>query len=212
MKLNKDELLVYAITESNKSDKELYMQVEKALKGGATIIQLREKRLDEKAFIKRAVELKKLCHSYKVKLIINDNLKVALQSGADGVHVGKEDLPVKKIRQTAGDDFIIGATAKTVPDALNAEKDGANYLGVGAVFESSTKKNAVRITAQQLKQISSSVNIPSVAIGGITEENMGQLCFAGMSGFAFVSEIFRAGDIEAKVARLKQKALSIIKD
>ena len=167
MKFNKDMLRLYAITDQQWAvDTPLYRQVESALKGGATMIQLREKELAEDRFIEEALVIGDLCHRYDVPLIINDNFNVALKSGADGVHVGSGDMPVEDVRRLAGRDFIIGATAKTAEQAAAAEKAGADYLGIGAVFPSPTKSSAVRITTRQLKEICSSVSIrrwPSAA-------------------------------------------------
>ncbi len=206
MKFNKEMLLLYAVTDRKwTGEKTLYQQVEEALKGGATLIQLREKNMSQEEFLKEAREMTALCHRYGTALIINDNVEVALKSGADGVHVGIEDIPVKEIRKQAPGDFIIGATAKTTEQAQRAEKEGADYLGVGAVFPSPTKKNAIRITTEELRKICSSVRIPAVAIGGITSENAGSLAGGGMAGMAVVSAVFGASDIEKETAGLKKK-------
>ena len=211
MKLEKQMLRLYAVTDRGwVGKKTLYEQIEEALKGGVTIVQLREKNLDTAAFIEEAVKVKELCHRYNVPLIINDNVPVALKSGADGVHVGIEDTPVEEIRKAVPYGFIIGATAKTVEQARSAERQGADYLGVGAVFPSPTKKNAVRITKEQLKEISLSVAIPTVAIGGITLDNVDELSGGGMDGIAVVSAIFAADDIKKAAAELKKKAQAVI--
>ena len=211
MKLEKQMLQLYAVTDRGwVGKKTLYEQIEEALKGGVTIVQLREKNLDTAAFIEEAVKVKELCHRYNVPLIINDNVTVALKSGADGVHVGIEDTPVEEIRKAVPYGFIIGATAKTVEQARSAERQGADYLGVGAVFPSPTKKNAIRITKEQLKEISSSVAIPTVAIGGITLDNVDELAGGGMDGIAVVSAIFAADDIKKAACELKKKAQAVI--
>ena len=211
MKLSKDDLLLYAITDSSSLDKKVFFEkIEEALQGGVTILQLREKELDEDSFTDEAIEVKSLCRKYGVPLIINDNVNVALKSGADGVHVGIEDMPIDEIRRKTPDSFIIGATCKTVEQAQSAERLGADYMGVGAVFPSPTKKNAVRITREQLKEICSSVSIPAVAIGGITLENAGELKGGGMSGIAVVSAVFSADDIQKAASLLKEKAKSLI--
>lgn len=211
MKLSKDDLLLYAITDSSSLDKKVFFEkIEEALQGGVTILQLREKELDEDSFTDEAIEVKAICRKYGVPLIINDNVDVALKSGADGVHVGIEDMPIDEIRRKAPDSFIIGATCKTVEQAQSAERLGADYMGVGAVFPSPTKKNAVRITREQLKEICSSVSIPAVAIGGITLENVGELQDGGMSGIAVVSAVFSADDIQKAASLLKEKAKSLI--
>ncbi|MGN0486321.1 MAG: thiamine phosphate synthase [Acutalibacteraceae bacterium] len=211
MKFKKDMLLLYAVTDRSWVGKQtLYEQVEDALKGGVTIVQLREKELPEEEFIREALEIKELCHRYHVPLIINDNVEVALKSGADGIHVGIEDAPVSLIRQKVPADFIIGATAKTPEQAKAAEKAGADYLGVGAVFPSPTKKNALRITTDQLKNICDSVSIPAAAIGGISLENISALSGGGMDGVAVVSAIFAAEDIRSAAAALKEKAKEVV--
>ena len=213
MKFEKNMLLLYGITDRAWEGRQtLYEQVEEALKGGVTILQLREKNLKEEDFIREAVELRSLCHKYQVPLIINDNVQVAIKSGADGVHVGITDAPVAEIRKLTGKDFIIGATAKTVEQAREAEKNGADYLGVGAVFPSSTKKTAIRITREELEGICSSVKIPAVAIGGITDENISEIKGGGMSGIAVVSAIFGAENIEKATAKLKEKAREAVEN
>lgn len=211
MKLSKDDLLLYAITDRRNLDKKVFFEkIEEALQGGVTILQLREKELDEDSFINEAIEVKKICRNHGVPLIINDNVNVALKSGADGVHVGIEDMPIDEIRRTVPDNFIIGATCKTVEQAQSAERLGADYMGVGAVFPSPTKKNAVRITREQLKEICASVSIPAVAIGGISLENVDELKGGGMSGIAVVSAVFSADDIQKAASLLKEKSKSLI--
>ncbi|MBO5153084.1 MAG: thiamine phosphate synthase [Eubacterium sp.] len=211
MKFEKEQLLLYAVTDRAWVGREtLYEQVEDALKSGVTIIQLREKELDEKTFLQEAKQLAALCHSYNVPLIINDNVQIALESGADGVHVGMEDAPVEQIRRQTLADFIIGATAKTVEQAQAAERAGADYLGVGAVFPSPTKQTAIRITNDQLKEICSSVSIPAVAIGGISLSNVDELSGGGMDGIAVVSAIFGAKDIQAATTELKDRVISLL--
>ena len=211
MRLEKDRLLLYAVTDRSWTGQQsLYEQIEAALKGGVTMVQLREKQLSEDELVAEAIQIKELCHRYEVPLIINDNVDAALKSGADGVHVGIEDAPVSKIRKRAGDDFIIGATAKTTEQAKAAEAAGADYLGVGAVFPSPTKKNAIRITPQDLREICGSVAIPAVAIGGITGDNVSEIKGGGMAGVAVVSAIFAAQDIQKAAAELKRKVKAMV--
>lgn len=211
MKLKKDRLLLYAVTDRSWTGQQsLYEQIEEALKGGVTMVQLREKQLSEDELVAEAIQIKELCHRYEVPLIINDNVDAALKSGADGVHVGIEDAPVSEIRRRAGDDFIIGATAKTTEQAKAAEAAGADYLGVGAVFPSPTKKNAIRITPQDLREICGSVAIPAVAIGGITGDNVSEIKGGGMAGVAVVSAIFAAQDIQKAAAELKRKVKAVV--
>ena len=213
MKFTKDMLLLYAVTDRAWVGKQtLAEQIEDALKGGATIIQLREKNLDEESFIAEAIAVRELCHRYNVPLIINDNVDVALKSGADGVHVGIEDTPVAEVRKRVPADFIIGATCKTVEQAKIAEEAGADYMGVGAVFPSPTKTNAIRITNDQLRAIVSAVSIPAVAIGGISRKNVLEIKGSNVSGIAVVSAIFGASDIEAATAELKEKAKAVVSE
>ena len=211
MKFDRDMLLLYAVTDRGWTGRQtLYEQIGAALQGGVTMVQLREKLLDTEAFVAEGIRVRKLCHRYGVPLIINDNVDVALRSGADGVHVGIEDAPVASIRARVGADFIIGATAKTVAQAQAAESAGADYLGVGAVFPSPTKTNAIRITNEQLQEICRSVTIPAVAIGGISLDNADALCGSSVAGIAVVSAIFAAEDILTATQKLKEKATVIV--
>ena len=212
MTFSREQLLLYAITDEfvNKT-LSLKEQVELAVSGGSTVIQLREKSGDADRIIALAKELLPICHSRGVPLIINDSPFIAAKSGADGVHVGLEDMPVSEIRERFGKDLIVGATAKTVLQAKTAEEQGADYIGVGAVFPSPTKKNAVRITSEQLCEITSAVSIPAVAIGGINAENAVTLKNCGISGIAVVSAVFGADDIRSAAAQLKEIALGLVK-
>ena len=213
MKFNGKMLLLYAVTDRAWIGKQtLLEQIEDALKGGATILQLREKDLDEAAFVEEAVQVRDLCRKYNVPLIINDNVDVALKSGADGVHAGIEDTPVAEIRRRVPSDFIIGATCKTVEQAKLAEAAGADYMGVGAVFPSPTKANALRITNEQLREIVSSVSIPAVAIGGISYDNVSELKGSRVRGAAVVSAIFGAEDIEKATMLLKDRVRAVIEE
>lgn len=212
MKFRKENLLLYAVTDRSFTGRQtLLQQIEAALTGGVTLVQLREKQMDEEDFIREAREVRELCHRFSVPLIINDRVDVALVSGADGVHVGMEDCPVAEIRKKTGKDFIIGATAKTVEQARKAEADGADYLGVGAVFPSPTKKNAIRITNEQLREICTSVSIPAVAIGGICLDNVSELAGCGMDGIAVVSAVFAADDIAEASRKLKRRVIEVLR-
>lgn len=196
-------LQVYAVTDRSwTGERNLLMQLEEALQAGVSMVQLREKKLDQAAFLEEARQVKALTDAYGVPLIINDNVEVALACQADGVHVGQEDQDAAWVRRMLGPDKILGVTAKTVCQAVQAEKAGADYLGSGAVFGSSTKKNALPMTFEQLRRITDSVEIPVVAIGGITPENAGQLAGCGVAGVAVVSGIFAAPDIKNAVERL----------
>ena len=213
MSFTAQNLLLYAVTDRAWVGRQtLLEQIESALKGGATLVQLREKDLPRLDYIRQAAQATALCHRYGVPLIVNDSLEVALKSGADGVHVGIEDQPVAEIRRQAGKGFLIGATAKTVEQARAAQAAGADYLGVGAVFPSPTKKNAIRITTGQLREICASVSIPCVAIGGISRENLPALAGGGMDGFALVSAIFSQPDIEAACRELRALAERTVKE
>ena len=211
MRFKKEHLLLYAITDQSFTGRQtLQEQIKEALEGGVTMLQLREKNMEETAFIEEAREIKKLCEPYRVPLIINDNVEVALKSGADGVHVGIDDAPVAQIRAMAANNFIIGATAKTVEQAKAAEAAGADYLGSGALFPSPTKQTAIRITKEELKAICASVSIPVVAIGGIARENIDELKGGGMSGSAVISALFGAQNIRQEARELKTALQSMI--
>ena len=177
-------------------------QVEAALKGGATMVQMREKGLTNDTvqdYLEEARSLRALTERYKVPLIIDDNIKLALLCGADGVHVGQNDMDAAQARALLGPDKILGVTAKTVEQALKAQEQGADYLGSGAVFGTSTKADALPMTMERLGEICRSVSIPVVAIGGICLENIGKLKGSGAAGAAVVSGIFGAEDIEGTV-------------
>ena len=210
MRFERDMLLLYAVTDRAWTGRQsLYEQVEEALQGGVTLVQLREKHLSREQLIQEARRMTTLCHRYGVPLIVNDDAEAALAAGADGVHVGIEDTPVAAIRARTGKDFIIGATAKTVEQAQRAEREGADYLGVGAVFPSPTKQNAIRITKAQLREICAGVAIPAVAIGGITQKNVASLQGGDMAGIAVVSAIFGADDIVSAARSLKECAIQV---
>ena len=204
--VKKEDLLLYAVTDRHwLSGETLYDQVEKALKGGATFIQLREKNLDDESFYKEAVEIQALCKKYHVPFVINDNVDIAVKINADGVHVGQSDMEALDVRAKLGSDKIIGVSAQTVEQALLAEKHGADYLGVGAVFPTGSKDDADDVSHETLKAICDAVNIPVIAIGGITYENVTELSGTGIVGIAVISAIFGAGDIEKAARDLKIK-------
>lgn len=210
MKLNENMLRLYAVTDRSWLRGEtIFDQVEAAIRGGATLIQLREKELSFDAFLDEAIEMKALCERCNVPLIINDNVEIALRSGADGVHVGQDDMRAVDIRKMAGRNLIVGVTAKTVEQALDAQAAGADYLGSGAVFGSSTKTNARPMTRETLSAICAAVDIPVVAIGGINRNNISELRGTGISGVAVVSGIFAAEDIEAECRLLLDLAREV---
>ncbi|MDO5521723.1 MAG: thiamine phosphate synthase [bacterium] len=199
----KEAMCLYAITDRTWLHKEtLKNQVEQALKGGATCIQIREKELDEKSFFNEATEIRELCHKYQVPFIINDNVELARKVDADGVHVGQSDMPVAEVRKRIGSNKIIGVSAQTVSQAVKAEEEGADYLGVGAVFTTSTKLDANQVSKETLMEICDTVHIPVVAIGGITIENIVELKGTHIDGIALVSAIFASKHIEESTRKL----------
>lgn len=211
MKCDKHAMLLYAVTDRAwVGNATLAKQVETALQNGVTCVQLREKTLDEKQFLQEAMEIRKLCTEYHVPFLINDDVEIAIQCHADGVHVGQQDMPVAEVRRLVGDDMMIGVSAHSVREACQAVEDGADYLGVGAVFGSATKKDANNLAKETLKAICQAVDVPVVAIGGICEDNILQLAGSGVDGVAVVSAIFGAKDIAAATARLRSLAEQII--
>ena len=206
-----EELLLYAVTDRHwLNGATLISQVEAALKGGATFIQLREKNLDDKAFYREALEIQKLCKEYKVPFVINDNVELAKKIGADGVHVGQSDMEALDVRKVLGDDKIIGVSAQTVEQAELAEEHGADYLGVGAVFPTGSKDDATEVSFETLQEICEHVHIPVIAIGGITRDNVVELSQSGICGIAVISAIFGQTDIEAATADLKKQTKKML--
>ncbi len=206
-------LLLYAITDRGEQPIDAFLEaVDTALRNGVTLLQLREKQLSDADFIALAKQVKELCDRHDVPLIINDRVDVALAVDAAGVHVGIDDEPVETIRAKVPADFVIGATAKTPAQAREAARAGANYLGVGAVFPSPTKATAIRITHADLKEITGAVAIPSVAIGGISKDNVMKLKNSGISGIAVVSSIFKQTDIAAATRTMLQLAEEVVND
>lgn len=207
----KDSLLLYAVTDRHWLGEEtLYQQVEKSLKGGVTFVQLREKGLEEKAFLEEAKEIKALCAQYGVPFVINDNVNIAVEMDADGVHVGQSDMEAGDVRAAIGPDKILGVSAQTVEQAKLAEARGADYLGVGAVFPTGSKADAVEVSRETVKAICEAVNIPCIAIGGITAENVTELSGNGLCGIAVISAIYGAADIEQAAAQLKKKTKEMV--
>lgn len=205
MKCDKKDLLLYAVTDRSwLGEESLYSQVEKALKGGATFIQLREKELDEEHFLKEAKEIKELCKKYRVPFVINDNVEIALAADADGVHVGQSDMEARDVRRKLGEDKIIGVSAQTVEQAVLAQEHGADYLGVGAVFHTGSKADADDVGHEMLKAICDAVDIPVIAIGGISTDNVRRLTGSGICGVAVISAIFAKKDIENAARELKK--------
>ena len=216
MKFTRDDIrkamLLYAVTDQMwlKEDEKLADVVESVLQNGATFLQIREKDLAQDAFEAEAERLKTLCAQHAVPFVVNDSVEIALQCDADGVHVGQSDIKGRDIRAMIGPDKILGISAGTVEEAVAAEKAGADYIGVGAIFGTSTKKNARSMTMERLKEIVSSVSIPVVAIGGISAENISHLSGSGVDGVAVVSAIFAAENPGKATADLLKLAEEVV--
>jgi len=211
MKLDKRDLLLYAVTDRSWLGGEtLAAAVEKALQGGATIIQLREKELAPQLFLEETRVIKEVCRKYGVPFIVNDNVDVALAADADGVHVGQKDMEAGRVRRLIGAGKILGVSAQTVEQAVLAEKNGADYLGVGAVFPTGSKADAEDVSLEELQRICAAVNIPVVAIGGISKDNVLQLAGTGISGIAVISAIFAQPDIREAAATLRKLAEEMV--
>lgn len=205
MRLDKKVMTLYAVTDRAWTGRQtLYEQVEDALQGGVTCVQLREKELNEADFLKEAIALQALCKRYHVPFIVNDNVEIAIKSKADGIHVGQQDMTAIDVRKQLGDQMILGVSVETVEQAVAAERAGADYLGVGAMFYTSTKNDATAVSYDTLKEICSRVSIPVVAIGGIKKENIQELSGSGVDGVALVSAIFEADDIVSECRELRR--------
>ena len=211
MKCDKKTMLLYAVTDRAWVGRQsLYEQVECALKGGATCVQVREKKLGDEDFLEEAKQIAALCKRYGVPLFINDNVDVAIACGAEGVHVGQEDMAAADVRAKVGPDMLLGVSAHSVEEARLAVAHGADYLGVGAAFSTHTKTDVDVLPEGELKKICDAVDVPVVAIGGIHKDNILQLKGSGADGVALVSAIFGAEDIEAECRKLKALAEQII--
>lgn len=211
MKCDKHTMLLYAVTDRAWVGKmSLYQQVEAALQNGVTCVQLREKELDEADFLQEAKEMAALCKRYHVPFIINDSVEIAIACHADGVHVGQDDMAASDVRKRVGDQMLIGVSAHTVEEALEAVRNGADYLGLGAVFSTSTKADAGAMSFDTLKAICDAVDIPTVAIGGISASNILQLTGSGVDGVAVVSAIFGAPDPGKAAAQLAELSQTMV--
>ena len=209
----KDLLLLYAVTDRSwLNGQTLCEQVEQALKGGVTFLQLREKELDAQEFLEEAQVIQQLCRKYQVPFLINDNVALAAKIGADGVHVGQSDMAAGEARAKLGPDRIIGVSARTVEEALEAQRQGADYLGVGAVFHTGSKADAAEVDHQVLRDICRAVDIPVIAIGGITRDNVAQLKHSGICGIAVISAIFAQKNIEAAARELRMLTEEMVKE
>jgi thiamine-phosphate pyrophosphorylase len=204
----RDELLLYAVTDRSwLGGRTLATVVEEALQGGVTLVQLREKELEFDAFVEEARIIHALCRRWSVRFIINDAVEVARVTGADGVHVGQGDMPAAEVRALLGPNTIVGVSVATVEEALKAQADGADYLGVGAVFATGTKTDGAAVPRETLRAICAQTDLPVCAIGGINEGNILELADSGIDGVAVVSAIFAAADIPAATRRLRNTAL-----
>lgn len=212
LKLNNKSLLLYAITDSSwLNGKTLPEAVEEAILGGATFIQLREKNLNYEEFLKIAIEVKSVTDKYNIPFVINDNVDVAVQVDADGAHIGQSDEEINIAREKLGNKKIIGLSARTVEEAVKAEENGADYIGVGAIFNTSTKHDANTVSIETLKQICKTVKIPVVAIGGISKDNVHELMGTGIAGISVVSAIFALDNIKYATTELLELTKKIMK-
>ena len=207
MNCKEKDLLLYAVTDRHwlGEGEPLIHQVEQAVRGGATFVQLREKELDEASFEAEGREILELCRAKGIPFVINDNVELAVRIGADGVHVGQSDMEAGHVRELIGPDRILGVSAETVEAAIRAEQAGADYLGVGAVFPTGSKDDAADVSLETLKAITEAVSIPVIAIGGITYENVSELENTGIVGIAVISAIFGQKDIEEATRKLREK-------
>lgn len=213
MRLNKEDLLLYAVTDRRwlKEGETLVTRTEKAIDGGVTFVQLREKDLDEENFEREGRELKELCRKRGVPFVINDNVDLAAKLDADGVHVGQSDMEALDVRRIIGGDKILGVSAQTVEQAVTAEKHGADYLGVGAVFPTGSKDDAAEVSYDTLKAICAAVKIPVIAIGGITEDNVTELSKSGICGIAVISALYAKEDIKSAARKLRKNTEAAVR-
>ncbi len=211
MNIRRKDLLLYAVTDRSwlKGDS-LIRQVREAVEAGVTLLQLREKELPFDELIALAEEIHEITKQYGIPLIINDNVEAALVVGAEGVHLGQEDMELQNARTRLGNDKIIGISAHTVEEAIKAQNSGADYIGTGAIFSTATKSDAHDVALQTLSAICSAVSIPVVAIGGITKENMQKLKGSGIAGVAVVSAIFAQPEIGRATKELADLAKQVI--
>lgn len=201
-----DSLKLYLVTDSDiLKDRNFYECIEEALKGGVTMLQLREKEASGKEFLEKAIKLRELTKKYNVKFIINDRVDISMLCNADGVHVGQSDIPANEVRKLIGKDKIVGVSARTIKEAMVAKENGADYLGVGAMFTTTTKLDAKSVTIDQLKDIKKEVKLPIVTIGGLSLNNIEKLKECNIDGFAVVSAILGATDIKLECEKWIEK-------
>lgn len=200
------ELKLYLVTDSDiLRGRDFYNCIEEALKGGVTMLQLREKNASGKEFLEKAIKLRELTKKYNVKFIINDRVDIAMLCDADGVHVGQSDIPANKVRELIGEDKIVGVSARTVEEALTAKENGADYLGVGAMFTTRTKLDAKSVSIEKLKEIKELIKLPVVAIGGLSLSNIDKLKECNVDGYAVVSAILGAENIKLECEKWIEK-------
>ena len=209
---SRESLLLYAVTDRRwLGDHTLHEQVENAIKGGVTFVQLREKTLDREAFLKEAKDIKELCDRYGVPFVINDDVDIAAETDADGVHVGQQDMSPRQARAILGPNGIVGVSAHTVEEARAAQAEGADYLGVGAVFVTGTKENTTPVDYETLKEICAAVDIPVVAIGGVGRNNLSSLAGSGIQGVAVVSALYAQPDVRAAARSLRSQVEEMLR-
>ena len=206
MKFDKNQLELYAITDRSwlKKDQSIYDIVEQAIAGGATMIQVREKNLSKRDFIKEVCNIKPLCYRNNIPLIVNDDLSIAIESNADGIHLGQQDLKKYLIESSIPKSMILGISAQNLEQAIEAKNMGAHYLGVGAIFPTSSKDDAQNLNISILKEITKNVDIPVVAIGGINEDNIPLLSNTNINGVSIISAIFAKDDVKTAAENLKK--------
>lgn len=212
MKFQAENLKLYAVTDRSwLGNRTLAQQVEESLAGGATMIQLREKEMGREELRREALEIQEVCRKYDVPFLINDAADLAVEVGADGVHVGQQDMSPRQARAILGPNGIVGVSAHTVEEARVAQAEGADYLGVGAVFATGTKENTTPVDYDTLKEICAAVDIPVVAIGGVSLNNLGSLEGSGIQGVAVVSALYAQPDIQAAARSLRSRVEEILK-
>ena len=213
LKVDKKSMLLYVVTDRTwLNEKSLESEVEKICNAGATFIQLREKGITDKEFIAEAKKIKFVTDKYKIPFVINDNIEVAKAVNADGVHIGQNDMEAKKARYILGEDKIIGISAGNLDEALAAEKNGADYIGVGAMFHTDTKQDATSVTFEEVNEITQRVNIPVVAIGGINKDNVLKLSCSGVDGIAVISAIFAEDNVEEATKNMLKLAKKMVEE
>ncbi len=210
-KKNVDYTLYFVTDRDIMSSEKIEDAVISAIEGGVTVIQLREKNISSREFFETAVKIREICKNHDIPLIINDRADIAKAADCDGVHIGRDDLPIWAARKIMGDDKIIGVSAQNLERALNAQKDGADYIGVGALFQTSTKTNTVSVTSEELMEIKKSVDIPVVGIGGINRGNIDALRGTGIDGVAVVSAIIAERDIKEAAKAMREKVVSVLR-